>query len=135
MADQAVENSKKMKAKWVDISSVNENEMKKALEKQFKILNDLSNRAESLFNEVGRSDELKEKVSQIGLLLLEISLHNLTSFGKGLSEKLHKIGRELHLVETKKIYIDGGESIQNITATIKDNSQKLEILLKEYKVN
>jgi hypothetical protein len=62
--------------------------------------------------EEGRIEEVQTEASDIGCTLLRLSYYNLSAIQEGLAERVHSIGRELHLVETMPLYMDGGRSMQ-----------------------
>ena len=77
----------------------------------------------------GRIEELKEKASLIGYQLLFECYYRISDHDDAFSRDLHEISRYLHLIETKRLYFDGGQSIRKIVDHIHDLSSKLKNLL------
>jgi hypothetical protein len=84
----------------------------------------LAARAEDMANQ-GRIDDLQSEPSQFGNTLLRIGYYNIDAIQKGLAEKVRGIGRDLHLIETMRVYCDGGRSVRAIIDRIKKNSVEL----------
>ena len=87
-------------------------------------LHDLVNRSHDMV-EAGKIEELQAEASELGHQLLRISQYNIDVLGEGVKEKLTTIGRDLHLVETMRLYIDGGKSMQAILDKISDSNDSL----------
>jgi len=56
---------------------------------------------------------------------LRIAKYNIDELGGGVKEKLVDVGRSLHLVETKTIYMDGGASLRAIQDRVRQSSEEL----------
>lgn len=67
----------------------------------------------------GRTEEFQEEASQLGLRLLKLSYYDIEALHKGLSQELREIGRDLHLVETMRICMDGGRSLQAVVERVR----------------
>ena len=67
--------------------------------------------------------------SELGYQLLKISQYNIKRLGVGIQEKLTSIGRDLHLVETMRLYMDGGQSSQAILDKISSSNSSLNQLI------
>jgi hypothetical protein len=87
-------------------------------------LHDLVNRSNDMV-EAGKIEELQTEASEFGHQLLKISQYNIDVLGEGIKEKLTSIGRDLHLVETMRLYMDGGKSLQAILNKISDSNDSL----------
>ena len=87
-------------------------------------LHDLVNRSRDMV-ETGRIEELQTEASEFGHQLLKISQYNIDVLGEDINEKLTSIGRDLHLVETMRLYMDGGKSLQAILVKISDSNDSL----------
>lgn len=85
---------------------------------------DLLDRSHNLI-EAGKIENLQTEASELGYQLLRISQYNIDDFGDGFKEKLISIGRELHLVETMRLYMDGGKSLQAILDKISESNDSL----------
>ena len=80
-------------------------------------LDDLVNRSHDMV-ETGKIEELQAEASGLGHELLKIAQYNINALGDGVKEELASIGRTLHLVETMRLYMDGGKSMQEILNNI-----------------
>jgi len=87
-------------------------------------LHDLVKRSNDMV-EAGKIEELQTEASEFGYQLLKISQYNIDVLGEGIREKLTSIGRDLHLVETMRLYMDGGKSLQAILSKISDSNDSL----------
>ncbi|MBU1340429.1 MAG: ATP-binding protein [Proteobacteria bacterium] len=93
-------------------------------------LNGLVNRSHDMV-ETGRIEELQTEASEFGHQLLRICQYNIDSLKGGMKENLTSIGRELHLVETMRLYMDGGKSLQAMLDKISDCNNSLSELADE----
>ena len=82
-------------------------------------LSSLADRAEQMV-EQGRIEEFQAKASEVGHILLRASQYNISSLQDGIDKKLQAIGRDLHLVETMRICLDGGRSLNAIIEKVKN---------------
>jgi len=87
-------------------------------------LNDLVSRSHNLI-ETGKIEELQAEASNFGQTLLKIAQYNINALGDGVKEELTSIGRRLHLVETMRLYMDGGISMQAILDSISESNDLL----------
>jgi len=88
-------------------------------------LKSLVDRAEEMVSH-GRIEEFQTEVSNTGYTLLKVSHYNINSLQEGLSQELLILGRGLHLVETMRLYINGGRSIRAIVDKITECSRELD---------
>jgi hypothetical protein len=91
-------------------------------------LDNLVDRSNNLV-EAGKIEELQTEASGLGYQLLKISQYSIDDFGDGFKEELISIGRELHLVETMRLYMDGGKSLQAILDKVSESNNSLAQLL------
>jgi hypothetical protein len=84
----------------------------------------LASRAVDLV-ETGRTDELQSETSAIGLELLQMAHYNIDSLGKDVKDGLIDVGRRLHLIETVRLYMDGGQSQNALIGSIANLSESL----------
>lgn len=91
-------------------------------------LHSLCERASTVL-ERGRIDEFQSEASGLGLILLQIAQFNLDFLHPGLAERLRNIARPLHLVETRRVYMDGGKSVQAIADTVHRSCAELETVV------
>lgn len=87
-------------------------------------LQDLIERSQNMV-EAGKIEDLQTEASALGYELLKISHYNIDSLGESIKDELISIGRELHLVETMRLYLDGGKSLQAILDKISDANDSL----------
>jgi ATP-dependent DNA helicase RecG len=87
-------------------------------------LDDLVDRSNNLV-EAGKIEELQTEASELGYQLLKISQYNIDDLGDDFKERLIFIGRELHLVETMRLHMDGGKSLQAILDKISESNNSL----------
>lgn len=91
-------------------------------------LHDLVERSRQMA-ENGKIEELQTEASELGYQLLIVSQYNIERLGVGVQEKLTSIGRDLHLVETMRLFMDGGRSLQAILDKISGSNDSLEQLI------
>lgn len=87
-------------------------------------LHDLVSRSHNLV-ESGKIEELQAEASSFGHTLLQIAQYNINALGDSVKEELTSIGRTLHLVETMRLYMDGGKSMQAILDCISESNKLL----------
>lgn len=69
------------------------------------------------------TEQLQSEVAQIGSLFIKLS-HYKIGLGAGNEMKLRNLGKELHLLETRRLYDDGGQSEQAIVDGIAEGCRK-----------
>ena len=92
-------------------------------------LSDLNTRAEEM-TQAGRTSEVQEEASLIGRDFLEIAHYLSTDQESLMHSDLLSIGRELHLLETERLYLDGGRSVEAIVKKVQglnDRVQELDL--------
>lgn len=87
-------------------------------------LDGLAVRAENMVNQ-GRIDDLQTEASHIGHTLLRMGHYNIDGLWSGLGEQVRAIGRDLHLLETKRVACDGGRSVASIVQRVRENASAL----------
>jgi len=97
-------------------------------------LTNLTERAHNLV-ESGRIEELQSEASSFGHDLLRLSQYNIDELGADLKNELSKIGRKLHLVETMRIQMDGGRSLNEIINRISESKDSISKLIDTYNLN
>ncbi len=73
-----------------------------------------------------RTEELQREASQIGEDLLKLSYGAIADMSDVDAGEVRRIGRRLHLIETKRLIIDGGATCEAIVAAILESSSELE---------
>jgi ATP-dependent DNA helicase RecG len=96
----------------------------RALRLESKHLLELASRADEMARS-GLLTELQQEASQIGERILRLILLGLNHAPKLNIEALRSVGRTLHLMETQRVYLDGGASAQNILSSIEHASEEL----------
>ncbi len=112
-AKERIVTLKHEKVDTIQLSDDSKKQVRDIIIKTARKLVDLVNRSHNLV-EAGKIENLQTEASQLGYQLLRISQYNIGDFGDGFKEKLISIGRELHLVETMQLFMDGGKSLQEI---------------------
>jgi ATP-dependent DNA helicase RecG len=87
-------------------------------------LSNLVSRVDTMI-ESGRIEELQSEASDIGRNLLQVSCYKIDFFEEGFLQELRSIARELHLVETMRLYMDGGRSLQAVKDRVLECSKRL----------
>jgi ATP-dependent DNA helicase RecG len=87
-------------------------------------LQQLNSRATDLVK-TGRTEELQSEASKIGLELLQLAHYNIDSFEEDVRVRLIDLGRRLHLIETVRLYMDGGNSQSALIGNITDLGESL----------
>ena len=90
-------------------------------------LNDLASRIDTMI-ESGRIEEFQSEASDIGRNLLQVSYYEINFIEEGFLQELRSIARELHLVETLRLYMDGGKSLQAVKDRVLECSKRLDNL-------
>lgn len=124
--------AKKLKSEKIDSVPLSSEAMKQALELivvSLRKLNDTGNRIIEMIDQ-GRIEEVKSEVSEVGYVLLKLSHYNLDLLKISLNKELYEIGKELHLLETMRIHMDGGTSINILISKIDELSCKLHTVVK-----
>jgi hypothetical protein len=127
-AKQAVEKAKAIKLNRIDklpLSPDSLSQVRQMLTQTQRRLAGLADRAEEMAWS-SRLDDLQSEAAQIGYQILQIGHHNLDEIRTELSQRLKDAGRNLHLVETMPVYMDGGRSVQAILSEIRNGSQKMD---------
>lgn len=85
--------------------------------KALRQLNDLGERARAmLFG--GASDEFLAEVSRAGELVLEAAILNLRTEAPSIAQELIEIGAGLHVIETSRLHLDGGQSQERVMTRV-----------------
>lgn len=131
LIEQAKENLYVMKKEKIDSIQLSDNSITQAKDKIIitsRKLHDLVERSHQMA-ENGKIEELQTEASELGYQLLIVSQYNIARLGVGVQEKLTSIGRDLHLVETMRLFMDGGRSLQAILDKISGSNDSLEQLI------
>lgn len=133
MLDEVREQTKRLKERYIDVvplSDVSLQQVRDVIIAKQRQLGQLTDRMADLVND-GRVEDLQSEASEIGGMLLRLSYYNLSGIGDGFAERLRTAARDLHLVETARLYMDGGASIQAIVDRVESRSTELAGLVGE----
>lgn len=128
----AVEQAARLKAALIDVVPFSAQSRKYIadLHRPARELADLDGRAKAIA-ENGRINELQEAASRIGHSLLVATHYLFADPESPFIAKIREIGRELHLLETERLYLDGGQSMHRIVGMVHDLNSRLQALLSE----
>ena len=115
----------------VPLSAQARTELADLIKRSSRQLADLDLRAERMAREV-RIQEVQEEASVIGRNILTASHYSWMSSDSPLITGLREIGRSLHLLETQRLYMDGGESVRRIIQSVHDLSGRLQELTTDH---
>ena len=129
----AVDEAARLKAEKIDTVSLSAQAMREVEDTTRRLgrqLSDLDRRAEEMANE-GRVEELQDEASSIGQQLLTIGHYRISGQDDEFAKRLLEIGTNLHLLETERLYMDGGRSVKRILDRVHDFRMKLHALLSQ----
>ena len=85
---------------------------------------DLADRAQQLVD-AGRVEELQSNASEMGRQLMLLSYYELDDIGLENNTALQELGLKMRLVETIRLYMDGGVSMQRVVDEVANCSTEL----------
>jgi ATP-dependent DNA helicase RecG len=127
---QAVEQARQLKDEQIDtvpLSAESIREVHDLIRRAALELADLDQRAAGMV-EAARMDEVQDEASRIGYRLLRVSHYRSDDIPADLTTQLLEIGRDLHLVETERLYMDGGQSVRAILERLHSLAKRLQSL-------
>ncbi|MBA2591376.1 MAG: ATP-binding protein [Gammaproteobacteria bacterium] len=133
LMEQAADLARTLKKNRIDpvpLSEQSLHQIKSVLISSSTKLQDLVSRADAMINS-GRVEELQTEASNIGLNLLRASFYNIEPIAPRIRDDLHSVARELHLVETMRLYMDGGASLRSIIDRVSQCNNRLEELARQ----
>jgi len=125
---KAVEKATMIRALWIDTKALSEAslmQVKKVIIESARKLSNLCIRAKDGDYVWRNADSFQAEVSEIGYSLLRISYYNLDGIKENLGWELQTVARNLHLVETIRLYLDGGNSIRRLVEQVQHYSDEL----------
>ena len=128
---RAVNEAKLLKAEHIDtapLSAEAEQDLYDTIRRSARQLSDLDRRAQAMAND-GRVEELQEEASHIGRQLLTVSHYRSSEQDDEFANRLREIGHGLHLIETERLFLDGGRSMRRIVGNVQDLNAELHALL------
>lgn len=126
----AFEEARELKADLIDdipMSADSKEAIHETVLRTSRELMDLAGRAPAMAQD-GRLEQLQDKASQLGRNLLIASLYSQAEDDSRFAIDLEQIGHELHLVETERVHMDGGVSVQRIVDRIDELGDALQRL-------
>lgn len=127
----AIEEASELKADFIDtipMSAASKEAINETVMRTSRELADLAARAPAMAQD-GRIEELQDQASQFGRTLLIAALYSQAEDDSHFAIDLEEIGRALHLIETERLYMDGGVSMQRIVDRIVELYHALQRLL------
>jgi ATP-dependent DNA helicase RecG len=127
----AVQNARELKGEHIDTVSLSEDsisQLQDLVRTNARQLDDLDQRAEQMASSANM-EEVQNQASEIGYTLLRVSYYWHDDKPKGFAEKVRVIGKELHLLETERLYMDGGQSMQKILDKLHEINTRLQLLV------
>ena len=112
----------------VPLSDNSREHMRDLITKTTRKLVDLENRAQAMADE-DRMEELQDEASQIGTQFLKLTYYRIDDIAPGLSSELRPLAKELNLIETERLYMDGGQSEQRILDKLHNLTQRIQTLV------
>ena len=131
LTSTALDQAKRLKADLIEPHPLSEQavrEARKTITATSRMLGDLVQRMQAIAEE-GRVEEIQAEASRLGLALLRIGHYSINQLREGLDGLLRQIGRQLHLVETIEVCMDGGYSMNLILQTVQESYDQLVSLL------
>lgn len=133
LKQRALDTARRVKSRYVDPVPLSESALANAREVIATSARELDSFVPRMANmvEQGRIEDVQSKASEIGYTLLRVSYYNIDALYEGVAERLRVIARGLHLVETMRLYLDGGRSMQAILQRIQEQQEALAQLVTE----
>lgn len=119
--------------KYINSAPLSDNSrehMRDLINKTTRQLVDLENRAQAMADD-GRMEELQDNASQIGTQFLKLTYYRIDDIAIGLSSELRPLANELDLIETDRLYMDGGQSEQRILDKLHNLTQRIQTLVSD----
>ena len=76
-------------------------------------------------------EKLQDEASQIGTQFLKLTYYRIDDIAPGLSSELRPLANELDLIETERLYMDGGQSEQRILDKLDNLTQRIQTLVSD----
>lgn len=127
----AVREAALLKADYIDTAALSadaKQDIDDTIQQSARELSDLDRRAQAMAND-GRVEKLQEEASRIGRQLLTVSHYRIPDQADDFSDRLRQIASALHLIETERLYLDGGRSVGRIVGCVQDLNASLQALL------
>ena len=92
-------------------------------------LTDLDRRAQSMADD-GRVRDIQEAASIIGNSFLNASYHLTSKEDMDYANEFRELGHALHLIETERLYLDGGKSKNKIIGQVRELNTRVQELIR-----
>ena len=112
--------AKRLKAELIDsvpLAEGSKRQIKEVLVEQSRRLKDLALRSETMVNE-GRIDDVKDEAGSFGNLFAQIAFYRLEFISPDAVEVLRSLAVKLRALQYKGIYMDGGQSVNELVGGI-----------------
>lgn len=129
----AANHAKKVVETYIDPVPLSDNSRKQIqnlINKTVRQLADLDDRAEEMAYD-GRMQELQYTASSIGLLFLKLTYYRINDIAStsNFASELRPLANELNLIETERMYLDGGQSIRRILDKLHNLAEHIKSLV------
>lgn len=114
----------------VPLSVHSQEEIHGEVHKTRRALVDLDSRAKDMADD-GRLQEVQDEASRIGALLLRRSYDRIDDIVPDPESALRPLTNELDLLETERLFMDGGQSMQRVLSKLHDLTERLRSLISE----
>ena len=114
----------------VPLSDRLQDQIRDLINKITRQLIDLENRAQAMADD-GRMEKLQDEASQIGVQFLKLTYYRIDDIASGLSSELRPLANDLDLIETERLYMDGGQSEQRILDKLHNLTQSIQTLVSD----
>ncbi|ESY98072.1 ATP-binding protein [Mesorhizobium sp. LNHC209A00] len=115
----------------VPLSDASHTEIITLLTRNLRQFVDLERRADDMI-ESGRIEDLQAEVSSIGESLLRISYYNLDFIDADFAGQLRAVARQMHLLQTMRLYMDGGASMRRVREQVSILREHFSTLLQRH---
>lgn len=129
----AVESARQIKAAYIDTVSLSEESvqhLQETIRHNARRLADLDQRAEQMIEDA-QIEDVQSNASEIGNALLYVGYYRIENQNEDDAQTLLSIGRELHLLETERISMDGGLSMRRVVDKLHNLNERLQELISQ----
>lgn len=128
LTSEVIKCAEEIKKQRIDSIPLSEYSLKQVREVIYTITRKLAGLAARADNMVdtGRIEDLQSEASGMGLTLLRVAYYRIDPIGvSNVRDQLLDVGHELHLVETMRLYSDGGQSLQAVVGKVSKSRDRL----------
>ncbi len=127
-ASDLAQELKKSRIDSAQLSDSAKKQLRQYLKESARKLESLSTRAHEIAEE-GRTAELQAEASQIGMDLRSLLGYSADWPPLSARDKMGEIARDLHLVETRRLSLDGGASVRAVVDKVQEINSALEEII------